>query len=56
MSESDRRPINGIKVSKECLKKLKMIAISKDMTHPQLIEEILERSMKNKKIEEIEGF
>ena len=51
MSKENIKPIQP-EVSKECWKKLKIVAIQKDITLPQLVKEILERSMSNKKFEE----
>lgn len=39
-------------VSKECWKKLKIVAIQKDITLGQLVRDILERAMSTKKFEE----
>ncbi|HLX53713.1 MAG TPA: hypothetical protein VKR58_07220 [Aquella sp.] len=41
-------------VSLEVQKKLKIMAIQKEMTLPELIKSILEKSVANKKIEEVE--
>ena len=40
-------------VSKECWKKLKIVAIQKDITLPQLVREILERFTATKKVESL---
>ena len=51
MSKDNIKPIQS-EVSVEVWKKLKIVAIQKDLTLPQLVREILERSMSNKKFEE----
>ncbi len=51
MSKEEVKPIQS-EVSKECWKKLKIVAIQKDQTLPQLVREILEKAMNNKKFEE----
>lgn len=52
MSKEDLKSVPA-EVSKECWKKLKIVAIQKDISLSQLIKEILERSMSSKKFESI---
>lgn len=51
MSKQEVKPIQS-EVSVECWKKLKIVAIQKDLSLGQLVKEILEKSMSSKKFEE----
>lgn len=42
--------VSNVSVSKDCLKKLKIISIQKDIKLSQLIKDILERSVSKKNI------
>jgi len=52
MSKEEVKSIPA-EVSKECWKKLKIVAIQKDISLGQLVKDILERSMSSKKFESI---
>lgn len=56
MPENDKKILSGIKVSQECLRRLKIAAIQKDVTYQEIVEKILEKSMQNKKIEIFDGI
>lgn len=53
MSKDDVKKVSA-EVSKECLKKLKILAIQREITLPELIRELLERSVSKKNVLEQE--
>ena len=53
MSKEELKKV-GTEVSKECLKKLKILAIQKEITLQECLRNILEKSMSSKKMESVE--
>ncbi len=50
MSKDELKKVNS-EISNECLKKLKIIAIQKEISLPAHIRNVLERSVSNKKFD-----
>lgn len=48
MSDINIRNISNVKVSVDCFKSLKKLAIDKDLTIQKVVQEILERTMSKK--------
>lgn len=52
MSKEELKKV-GTEVSNECLKKLKIIAIQKEITLAECVRDILERSVNRKSVDEM---
>lgn len=55
MSDIDMKNISNIKVSKECFKTLKKLAIDKEITLQKVVQDIIERAV-SKKVNKVESI
>lgn len=53
MSKDELKKVS-VEVSKECWRKLKMLSLQNDITFHEQVRDILEKSIRNKKVQEVE--